>query len=518
MPPRLSSAAIDAVDRDREQELSDLIRAGKIERAAHVARAMGNPRYGARLFQEAELPYQAAVCLYEAGDREASLAGFLEVDPEDARYRRACVQAIRIATELGIMTRGLDRFVERFVEQAPSSEGELLAFYQLGALYQLGELFDHACEAFSRVLCAAPSYADAAQRLAVIEAVLKNEGLYRAILRQDAATWRKPRALPSSGPERVAPTILAEGASALLASHPEGPSGTLVSARSQKSTPELTPGAIIADRYRIEDEIGRGGMGIVFRATDLELDEAIAIKVFSQRRDNRDLVHRFKQELSLCRSLSHPNVIRLHDIGAHEGRKFISMELLAGASLRVSIHDRVSPRVAIRLLEQACAGVLAAHVRGVVHRDVKPDKLFVTTDGIVKLMDFGLAKRLVAMEGEPTEEVTAAGFVGGSPAYMAPEQITDFGQVSFAADLYSLGVIAYELFTGVKPFQHQERAELLQMHMRETPEPPSMKDARLPPELDAVVLRCLRKDPRARFRSCDELQEELHALLASVTP
>jgi serine/threonine-protein kinase len=133
-------------------------------------------------------------------------------------------------------------------------------------------------------------------------------------------------------------------------------------------------------------------------------------------------------------------------------------------------------------------------------------------------MDFGLAKRLVAMEGEPTEEVTAAGFVGGSPAYMAPEQITDFGQVSFAADLYSLGVIAYELFTGVKPFQHQERAELLQMHLRETPEPPSMKDARLPPELDAVVLRCLRKDPRARFRSCEELQEELHALLASVTP
>jgi tetratricopeptide (TPR) repeat protein len=448
MPPGPSGAAPERAPRELEKALSDLIRAGQIDRAAHVARAMGNPRYAARLFTEAKLSYQAAVCLYEAGDREESLVSFVEVDPDDERYRRACVQAIRVATELGVLTRRLDRFVDRFVADPPSNDEEMLALYRIGVLYQLGELFDHACEAFAQVLRVDPSYSDAARRLAVIEAVLKNEALYRAILRQDAAAWRKPKP-------------------AALSSSP--PSDTLVSSGSRVSAPPLTPGAVIAKRYRIESEIGRGGMGIVFRATDLELDEAIAIKLFSQRLDELDLVHRFKQELSLCRSLSHPNVIRLHDIGAHEGRKFISMELLAGKSLKAFIAERASPLVAIRLLEQACAGVAAAHAHSVVHRDVKPDNLFVTTEGIVKLMDFGLAKRLVAMEGDAREHVTAAGFIGGSPPYMAPEQITDFGQVSFAADIYSLGVIAYELLTGVKPFHHEDRSKLLQMHMRNTP-------------------------------------------------
>ncbi len=501
MPPRPSATAFAPPPGDLDKALSDLIKAGQIDRAAHVARAMGNPRYAARLFAEIRLPYQAAVCLYEAGDREASLASFLDVDLDDVRYRRACVQAIRVATELGVLTRRVDRFVERFVEHAPSNEDEMLAFYRLGVLYQLGELFDHACEAFAHVLRVDPAYSDAARRLAVITAVLKNEGLYGAILRQDAAAWRAPKK-PGSP----------------LAARARDLSGTLVSSGPYTGAPELLPGAIIAHRYRVETEIGRGGMGIVFRATDLELDEAVAIKVFSQRPDELDLVHRFKQELSLCRSLSHPNVIRLHDIGAHEGRKFISMELLAGKSLKAFIRDRVPPSAAISLLQQACAGVAAAHARGVVHRDVKPDNLFVTTEGVVKLMDFGLAKRLVAADGEATEDVTVAGFVGGSPAYMAPEQITDFGQASFAADLYSLGVIAYELFTGVKPFENADRAQLLQMHLSETPEAPSAKDPRLSREVDAVVLRCLRKDPRARFRSCEELHEELVALEAGASP
>jgi tetratricopeptide (TPR) repeat protein len=497
LPPRPFAAAPEAAGRDLEKALSDLIRAGELDRAAHVARAMGNPRYAARLFTEAKLSYQAAVCLYEAGDREASLVSFLEVDPSDARYRRACVQAIRVATELGVLTRRLDRFVDRFVEQPPSNDEEMLALYRIGVLYQLGELFDHACEAFAQVLRVDPAYSDAARRLAVIEAVLKNEELFRAIFRQDADAWRKPKSAARS----LAP-----------------PSDTLVSSRSRVSTPLLPPGTVIENRYRIESEIGRGGMGIVFRAIDLELDEAIAIKVFSQRLDELDLVHRFKQELSLCRSLSHPNVIRLYDIGAHDGRKFISMELLAGKSLKAFVAERSPPLVAIRLLVQACAGVAAAHAQSVVHRDVKPDNLFVTTEGIVKLMDFGLAKRLVAMEGDAAEDITAAGFIGGSPPYMAPEQITEFGQVSFAADIYSLGVIAYELLTGVKPFHHEDRAKLQQMHMGDTPEPPSAKNPLLSPEVDAVVLRCLRKDPGARFRNCEELHEELSALAASAAP
>jgi serine/threonine-protein kinase len=250
-------------------------------------------------------------------------------------------------------------------------------------------------------------------------------------------------------------------------------------------------------------------MGIIYRAIDLELDEAVAIKLFGQQMDDPQLLSRFKQELSICRSLAHPNVIRHHDIGAHEGRKFISMELLAGASLRSVATERPPLTVALGLLAQACAGLGAAHAQGIVHRDVKTDNLFVTTDGVVKLMDFGLAKRLVSAVGEASGDVTVAGFIGGSPAYMAPEQITDFAHVGFGADIYGLGVVAYELFTGKRPFQHKERAKMFQAHMSVVPPPPTAMNAELPDAIDRIVMRCLEKDPNRRFASCEALRREL---------
>jgi hypothetical protein len=537
---------------EREKALSEALKAGQLDRAAHVARSLGAPRYAARLFTEAKLPYQAAVCFYEAGEAHESLECFLSVAKDDARYRRACVQAVRISSELGILTIPLDLFVDKFVSVMPETELEAQALYRLGVLYQGNELFDHAREAFALVLAFDSQNSDARQRMAIIEPVLKNETLYRGMMRQDADAWRRPkpalsgRSLPPEAPTnalRVGPATLFSGPPlpmhaqssipASLGAPPAAPSPLasplplspppLASPAPRAHAPskppsndsdgELTLGSLLADRYRIEEEIGRGGMGVVYRASDLELDEAVAIKIFAQRLDDPNLVSRFKQELSLCRSLAHPNVIRHHDIGAHEGRKFITMELLAGANLRMVAAKRLSLRFAAGLLAQACAGVGAAHAEGIVHRDVKTDNLFVTTEGIVKLMDFGLAKRLVSADDEAAADVTVAGFIGGSPAYMAPEQITDFARVGFGADIYALGVVAYELFAGTRPFCDKERARMFQMHMSVVPAPPSAIDAKLPAAVDRIVMRCLEKDPKSRFASCEALRREV-ALLA----
>jgi serine/threonine-protein kinase len=496
------------------------------------------------LFTEAKLPYQAAVCFYEAGEAHESLESFLSVAKDDARYRRACVQAIRISSELGILTIPLDLFVDKFVSVSPETEVEAQALYRLGVLYQANELFDHAREAFALVLAFDSQNTDARQRMAIIEPVLKNEALYRGMMRQDADTWRRPKsALSFASLPPVAPTNAPQVGPATLLSgplpppHPTNaqsltpaslgaprppapraftpplasppPAHTPSKPPSTDSDGDLAIGSLLADRYRIEEEIGRGGMGVVYRASDLELDEAVAIKIFAQRLDDPNLVSRFKQELSLCRSLAHPNVIRHHDIGAHEGRKFITMELLAGANLRMVATKRLSLSFAAGLLAQACAGVGAAHAEGIVHRDVKTDNLFVTTEGIVKLMDFGLAKRLVSADDEGTADVTVAGFIGGSPAYMAPEQITDFAHVGFAADIYALGVVAYELFAGTRPFHDKERAKMFQMHMSVVPPPPTAIDAKLPAGVDRIVMRCLEKDPNRRFASCEALRREL---------
>jgi tetratricopeptide (TPR) repeat protein len=346
VPSRSASPSIpirgsESTPSERENALSEALKLGQLERAAHLARSLGSPRYAARLFAEARLPYQAAVCSYEAGEPDESLESFLKVSKGDARYRRACVQAIRISTELGLLTTTLDRFVDEFLGVAPGNEMEAQAFYRLGILYQQNELFDHAREAFALVLAFESPYADAAQRLAIIEPVLRNEALYRGMIRQDADDWRKPARAPSS-PSSVqtgSSTEPTSTTSETLLGSVSSSSLALPSPPSRAVSGELQGviglGSVLADRYRIDEEIGQGGMGLVYRAFDLELDEAVAIKIFGQRLDDPNLVSRFKQELSICRSLSHPNVIRHHDIGAHEGRKFISMELLAGSTLRL---------------------------------------------------------------------------------------------------------------------------------------------------------------------------------------
>jgi serine/threonine-protein kinase len=274
--------------------------------------------------------------------------------------------------------------------------------------------------------------------------------------------------------------------------------------------PRLADGSVIQGRYRLDRAIGSGATAVVYQAFDLELDEPIAIKFFSPTWGGEGMAARFKQEVSVSRRFSHPNVVRLFDIGSHGDYKYITMELLDGESLRPLMrHGPLDLARGLDLLVQACAGLACVHDCGVIHRDIKPDNFFVTREGVLKVMDFGIAKRQSA-----SRALTVAGMMAGTPHYMAPEQITNFAGVTHLADIYSLGCIAYEMFTGAPPFQHEEMRPLLFMHLGEEPEPPRARNPSIPVALEAVILRLLDKEPARRVAGCRELASILTELRA----
>ncbi len=269
----------------------------------------------------------------------------------------------------------------------------------------------------------------------------------------------------------------------------------------------LTEGITVSSRYRLEKKIGQGGMAAVFKAVDLELEETIAIKFFAAHGQDEQMLVRFKSEVTLSRQLNHPNIIRLYDIGTFGDYKFITMELLQGSDLNKLLGEGpVEFATAIDFLVQACAGLQVVHDRGVIHRDIKPDNFFITTEGNLKVMDFGIAKR------KAHKAVTVAGMMAGTPEYMAPEQINDFSSVTHLADLYALGCIAYRMFTGSVPFSHPELMPLLVMHVADKPEPPRKRNPKIPPALEAMILQLLEKKPSKRIQSCRELADKLQEI------
>ena len=275
------------------------------------------------------------------------------------------------------------------------------------------------------------------------------------------------------------------------------------------------PGAILAGRYRMIGPIGKGGMGEVYRADDLRLGQPVALKFLpeSVASDTARLAQ-FHQEVRSARQVSHPNVCRVYDIGEVDGLTFLSMEYVAGedlASLAKRI-GRLSPHKALDLSRQLCAGLAAAHDRRVLHRDLKPANLMLDDNGQLRITDFGLAG--------------VAGDVGpraGTPAYMAPEQLT--GQpATVQTDIYALGLVIYELFTGQRPFDFRSIAELMQRHDEGVP-PPSSFVTGLDLSLDRAIMRCLERDPAKRPDSARKVLASLPggdplaaALAAGETP
>src|SRR4051812_23299849 len=270
-------------------------------------------------------------------------------------------------------------------------------------------------------------------------------------------------------------------------------------------------GQLFASRYEIQSVLGQGGMGVVYRAHDRDLDDAVAIKTLRGDALSADpsLLDRFKQEIRLARRITHPNILRTHDLGEAAGLRYLSMEFVKGLTLKqlVEAGEILPTPVGLRIAKQICAGLAAAHEVGVIHRDIKPQNIIIEATGGLKIMDFGIA-RLKEERG-----MTAEGTVVGTPDYMSPEQAR--GQVlDFRSDIYSTGVVLYEVFTGTLPFDGDSPLAVVLKHIQEPPPSPQARNPRIDPKISQIVLKCMQKDPRDRFQSVNDLYEALARVTA----
>ncbi|MGQ0671041.1 MAG: Stk1 family PASTA domain-containing Ser/Thr kinase [Actinomycetota bacterium] len=263
---------------------------------------------------------------------------------------------------------------------------------------------------------------------------------------------------------------------------------------------------VLAGRYRIEETLGRGGMATVFKGTDLVLGRPVAVKILApQFAENQDFVARFRREAQAAARLNNPNLVGVYDTGSDNGVNYIVMEYVEGRTLAEFLErgGRLMPERAIELAEAVCRALEYAHAQGVIHRDIKPGNIMVTRRGEVKVMDFGIARVVTTSE---TIEQTAA--VLGTAAYLSPEQAQ--GQpVDARSDLYSAGIVLYEMLTGRAPFAGDSPVAVAYKHVQETPVSASKLNADVSPELDAVVMRALSKNPANRYQSAREFREDL---------
>jgi eukaryotic-like serine/threonine-protein kinase len=268
-------------------------------------------------------------------------------------------------------------------------------------------------------------------------------------------------------------------------------------------------------RYRIVRKLGTGGMANVYLAEDEVLGRRVAIKILNDRHaGDEQFVERFRREAKNAASLSHPNIVSIYDRGEAEGTYYIAMEYLDGRSLKELIIARgpAPVHIAIDYARQILAAIRFAHRHGIVHRDIKPHNVLVDAEGRLKVTDFGIARA-------GTSQMTEAGSIIGTAQYLSPEQAKG-APVDETSDLYSVGVVLYELLTGVVPFSGDTPVEIAMKHLSAPPEPPSVKRAEIPRELDLVVLRALAKDPADRYQSAEEMDADLARVArgAAVSP
>ncbi|MDH4220842.1 MAG: serine/threonine protein kinase, partial [Candidatus Aminicenantes bacterium] len=271
---------------------------------------------------------------------------------------------------------------------------------------------------------------------------------------------------------------------------------------------ELTTGSTFADRYQVIEELGKGGMGRIYKVYDTKIDEKIALKLVDvETAADKKTLERFSNELKLARKVSHRNVCRMFDLGEEQGIHYITMEFVPGEDLKNSITriGPLTPGKAISIAKQICKGLAEAHKLGVIHRDLKPQNVMIDSEGNARIMDFGIARTLKG------EGITADGVVIGTPEYMSPEQV-EGKEVDPRTDIYALGTILYEMLTGRVPFKAKSPISIAFKHKTEKPKDPRMYNDQIPEELSRLVLKCMEKDKEKRYQSAGELLEELESV------
>jgi serine/threonine protein kinase len=267
----------------------------------------------------------------------------------------------------------------------------------------------------------------------------------------------------------------------------------------------IAAGSLFADRYQIVEELGEGGMGRVYKVIDTEIDARIALKLIkAEVAADQKTIERFRNELKTAREISHKNVCRMYHLGKQETSYYITMEFVEGEDLKGTIKrvGQVGVGKTIEIAKQICEGLSEAHRVGVVHRDLKPNNIMIDKDGNAKIMDFGIARSVKA------EGLTGAGEMIGTPEYMSPEQ-AEAKEVDSRSDIYSMGVVLFEMLTGRPPFEGDTPLALAMKQKNEMPVDPGKLNPQIPTDLSRLILRCLEKDRQARYQSTDEVFKDL---------
>jgi Tol biopolymer transport system component/serine/threonine protein kinase len=271
---------------------------------------------------------------------------------------------------------------------------------------------------------------------------------------------------------------------------------------------ELTTGSTFAGRYQIIEELGKGGMGRVYKAHDTKIREKIALKLIKPEIvKDRKTIERFSNELKLARKIRHKNICQMFDLGEEKGTHFITMEYISGEDLKnmIRMSGRLALGTTISIAKQVCEGLAEAHKMGIIHRDLKPSNIMIDREGDVRIMDFGIAHSL------ETKGMTGAGVMIGTPEYMSPEQV-EGKEIDQRSDVYSLGVILYELVNVQVPFEGDTPFTVVIKHKSEMPKNPKELNAQIPDDLNRMILKCLEKDKENRYRSAGEVRSEIESI------
>lgn len=341
------------------------------------------------------------------------------------------------------------------------------------------------------------------------------------------------RELPAHAPEGLCPSCLLGLGAAELGLDLQGPESKVESQEAQAQSLEAEAGSqnsaqkprdgglctVVGGQtfggYQLLEKIGEGGMGVVYKAKQLELDRLVAVKLLPFGRLSRaEVVQRFRAEAAAAASLQHPNIVAIHEVGEHEGQHYFSMELVPGQTLAELVRDHPLPaKRAAAYVKTIAEAVNYAHQHGVLHRDLKPSNVLIDVNDQPRITDFGLAKRLTSDLAPRTSDLTLTGQVLGSPNFMSPEQAEGVQAIGPATDIYSLGALLYHLLTRQPPFQAETLTTLLKQVIETEPVPPRLLNPSIPRDLETICLKCLEKEPHRRYTTAQELADELGLFL-----